>query len=109
MKTLYFDIIGGISGDMIVSSLLNITGDLEYLKQELKKIDLDRYDLRLSKCQSGHISSHRFLVRDLAKKKRVFQLDAIKSKINTIPNVTNRIFRVIRHRLQRITTSLCTV
>ncbi|MFC1645799.1 nickel insertion protein [Candidatus Omnitrophota bacterium] len=85
MRYLYFDMIGGISGDMIVSSLLDIIGGggFEHLKKELKKIDLDNYDLKLSKCQSGHISSHRFIVLDLDKEKRVFQLDSIIDKINS--------------------------
>lgn len=83
MKSLYFDLIGGISGDMIVSSLLDVTGGFEYLKKELKKIDLDNYNLKLSKCQSGHISSHRFIVLDLAGEKRVFQLNSIKDKVSS--------------------------
>ncbi|MFC1708882.1 nickel insertion protein [Candidatus Omnitrophota bacterium] len=82
MKSLYFDLIGGISGDMIVASLIDVTGGFDYLKKELKRIDLDKYSLKLSKCQSGHISSHRFIVEDLTEEKRVFQLDAIKNKIN---------------------------
>ncbi len=81
MKYLYFDLVGGISGDMIAASLLDITRGFEYLREELKKIDLDKYTLELSQCQSGHISAHRFIVCDIAKEKRVFQLDSIKSKI----------------------------
>jgi uncharacterized protein (DUF111 family) len=73
--------IGGISGDMIVAGLLEATGDLEYLRKELKKIDLDEYRLSLTKCQSGHISSHRFGVQDLAAEKRVFQFDSITDKV----------------------------
>ncbi|MBL7130608.1 MAG: LarC family nickel insertion protein [Candidatus Omnitrophica bacterium] len=81
MRYLYFDLIGGISGDMIVASLLDITGDFNYLRNELKKINLGEYKLRYSRCQSGHIKAHRFIVEDLAKGKRVFQFNAIKNKI----------------------------
>jgi len=81
MKYLYFDLVGGISGDMIVASLLDITKGFTYLKKELKKINLKQYKIMLVKCQSGHINSHRFVVQDLAKNKRVFQLSSINNKI----------------------------
>lgn len=81
MRYLYFDLIGGISGDMIAAGLLDITQDLNYLKNELKKISLDGYSIDYAKRQSGHISAHNFSVKDLSKKKRVFQIDFIKNKV----------------------------
>lgn len=97
MNHLYFDLIGGISGDMIVAGLLDVTDGLDYLKKELKKIDIDNYNLELFKCHSGHISSHRFIIDDLSREKRVFQLDSIKSKINNSglnQSIKNNIIRV---------------
>ena len=37
MKTLYFDLIGGVSGDMVVASLLDLGGNSNYLRRELQK------------------------------------------------------------------------
>jgi uncharacterized protein (TIGR00299 family) protein len=81
MKNLYFDLIGGISGDMIVASLLDIVKDLGYLKKELKKLKVKEYVIVFRKSQAGHISARRFIVNDLTRQKRVFQLDKIKNII----------------------------
>ncbi|MDD5005908.1 MAG: LarC family nickel insertion protein [Candidatus Omnitrophica bacterium] len=82
MKYLYFDLIDGISGDMIVASLLDLSGNFNYLKSELKKINLREYELKSFKCQAGHIKAFRFVVKDSARTKRVFQFKEIKNKIN---------------------------
>lgn len=82
MKYLYFDLIGGISGDMVVASLLDLAGDLRYLNKELKKINLGKYKIRSFKRQSGHVRASCFEVEDLAEKKRVFQFGEIKNKVN---------------------------
>ena len=81
MEYLYFDLIDGISGDMIVASLLDISKDFNYLKKELKKINLKEYEIKNFRCQSAHIRASRFAVKDLAKKRRVFQINTIKNKI----------------------------
>ncbi|NQU19031.1 DUF111 family protein, partial [bacterium] len=81
MRYLYFDLIDGISGDMIVASLLDISKDFNYLKRELKKINLKEYEIKNFRSQSAHIRASRFVVKDLAKKRRVFQINTIKNKI----------------------------
>ena len=43
MKYLYFDLVSGISGDMTVASLLELTNGFSYLNNELKKINLKGY------------------------------------------------------------------
>jgi uncharacterized protein (DUF111 family) len=82
MRYLYFDLIGGISGDMIAASLLDLTGDVTYLKNELKKINLKGYRVKSFKRQSGHIQPLRFTVEDLVKGKRIFQFNEIKNIVN---------------------------
>lgn len=82
MKHLYFDLASGISGDMIVASLLDLAGDFAYLNKELKKINLKEYSVKISKRQAGHIKANFFEVLDLAKRKRIFQFNEIKNKIN---------------------------
>ncbi len=49
MKILYFDCSSGISGNMILGSLLEIVGDENYLLDELKKLKLDGYKIEISK------------------------------------------------------------
>ncbi|MBQ3281870.1 MAG: nickel pincer cofactor biosynthesis protein LarC [Eubacterium sp.] len=49
MKTLYFDCASGISGNMALGALLEITGDEEYLVSELRKLNIDGYSINISK------------------------------------------------------------
>ena len=83
MRYLYFDLVSGISGDMIVASLLDLSGNFDYLRKELKKINLGEYEINNSRRKSGHIKASHFEVKDLLKKKRVFQINAIRNKISS--------------------------
>lgn len=49
MKILYFDCSSGISGNMTLGALLEVLGDKDYLIGELKKLNIDEYDLEISK------------------------------------------------------------
>lgn len=49
MKILYFDCSSGISGNMTLGALLEITGDTSYLINELKKLNVDGYSIEISK------------------------------------------------------------
>lgn len=49
MKTLYFDCSSGISGNMTLGALLEIVGDSDYLISELKKLNIDEYEINISK------------------------------------------------------------
>ena len=49
MKALYFDCSSGISGNMVLGSLLEIVGDEEYLLKELKKLNVEGYKIEISK------------------------------------------------------------
>ncbi len=49
MKTLYFDCSSGISGNMTLGALLEIVGDNDYLINELKKLNIDEYEINISK------------------------------------------------------------
>ena len=60
MKYLYFDLIGGISGDMTVGALLDLGVDFEHLKRELKKIKVRGYSLKKSRVQRGHVKATKF-------------------------------------------------
>ena len=49
MKVLYFDCSSGISGNMTLGALTEIVGDENYLINELKKLNIDGYKIKVSK------------------------------------------------------------
>lgn len=56
MKALYFDCSSGISGNMTLGALLEITGEQEYLFEELKKLKVDGYHMHISKAIKNGIT-----------------------------------------------------
>jgi uncharacterized protein (TIGR00299 family) protein len=60
MKTLYLDIFSGISGDMLISALLDLGADFRELERELKKLRLDGYHLHIKRGQKSQISGVKF-------------------------------------------------
>jgi uncharacterized protein (TIGR00299 family) protein len=49
MRVLYFDAFSGVSGDMTVGALLDLGVDFEHLKNELRKLPLQGYEIRASR------------------------------------------------------------
>ena len=62
MKIAYGDLIGGVSGDMFVSALLDLGLPLNILKSELKKIARLKYKLEVTKKTVHGIRATRFRV-----------------------------------------------
>ncbi|HSE90217.1 MAG TPA: nickel pincer cofactor biosynthesis protein LarC [Candidatus Binatia bacterium] len=62
MKIAYGDLIGGISGDMLVGAMLDLGLPLTRLKAELKKVPTLRYTLSVSKKTVHSIRATRFHV-----------------------------------------------
>jgi pyridinium-3,5-bisthiocarboxylic acid mononucleotide nickel chelatase len=60
MKTLYFDCFSGISGDMTIGALLDLGLDFEYLKTELKKLPVERYELKARRVVRSNLSAMKF-------------------------------------------------
>ena len=46
MKTLYFDCIAGVSGDMILGALIDAGLDADWLRSELSKLPISGWELR---------------------------------------------------------------
>nr|WP_027445234.1 nickel insertion protein [Pontibacillus marinus] len=61
MKALYLDCFSGISGDMTIGALLDLGGDLDLLKEELKKLNIDEeYDIESNKVVKTGVSATKF-------------------------------------------------
>lgn len=56
MRVLYFDCSSGISGNMTLGALLEVTGDEQGFLTELKKLKLDEYEIIIEKKENHGIS-----------------------------------------------------
>lgn len=57
MKTLYFDVMSGASGDMILSSLVDIGVPIAYLRRELAKLKIPGFSFDVEKQKRSGISA----------------------------------------------------
>jgi uncharacterized protein (TIGR00299 family) protein len=60
MKTLYLDLIGGISGDMFLGALIDVGVDAGRLEKELRKLRVEGYHLHVARGQKGNIAGVKF-------------------------------------------------
>jgi uncharacterized protein (TIGR00299 family) protein len=60
MKTLYLDLISGLSGDMFLGALLDLGVDFKQLERELGKLALGGYHLHATRRQKGSIEGVKF-------------------------------------------------
>lgn len=61
-RILYLDCFSGISGDMMLGALIDLGVDLQYIKNELKNLDIGGYELKSSKVKINAICATRFQV-----------------------------------------------
>lgn len=59
MKVLYYDCFSGISGDMNLAAMIDLGVEKEYLINELKKLGLNEYEIKVSKDNRKGISGTR--------------------------------------------------
>ncbi|MGH8003376.1 MAG: nickel pincer cofactor biosynthesis protein LarC [Limisphaerales bacterium] len=57
MKILYFDLVGGASGDMILGALVDLGLPLEHLQNEWKKLGLPGWKVEMEKTERHHIGA----------------------------------------------------
>ena len=67
MKMLYFDCFSGISGDMIIGAFIDLGLDTDFLKKELKKLNLKNYKIEAKKIVKGGISATKFDIVEVHK------------------------------------------
>jgi pyridinium-3,5-bisthiocarboxylic acid mononucleotide nickel chelatase len=58
MRTLYFDVVSGASGDMILSSLIDLGVPLEYLRTELAKLSIPGLSIDVEQQKRSGISAN---------------------------------------------------
>lgn len=56
MRTLYYDCFAGISGDMNIGAMIDLGVDVNYLKNELAKLNIEGFHLEIEKAQRRGIS-----------------------------------------------------
>ena len=61
-RILYIDCFSGISGDMMAGALCDLGLDLDFLRNELKKIDIAGYEIDCKKIKVGSIITKKFSV-----------------------------------------------
>jgi len=57
MVVAYFDCYSGVAGDMILGALIDLGVDENYLKKELKKLDLSGYSFDVKKIKKGNLKA----------------------------------------------------
>src|SRR5208283_4953106 len=60
MKTLYLDLISGISGDMFIAALIDVGVDARQLEQELRKLRLEGYHLHVTRGRKASLEGVKF-------------------------------------------------
>ncbi len=100
MKSLYFDLVGGISGDMAVAALLDLGVSFKFLKSELLKIRIKNYVLKKSHAQRGHVKAVKFDCRVRVEKNHTYnQIIGLigDSKLdNKIKENFKKVYRVLK-------------
>ena len=62
MKILYYDCFSGISGDMNLGAMMDLGVDQSYLIEQLKKVNIDSYEIKISREKRRGIAGTRFEV-----------------------------------------------
>jgi uncharacterized protein (TIGR00299 family) protein len=79
MKVLYLDCRGGVSGDMVLAALVNLTDGRETLERGLKGLGLDCFGLSYPKRRRGGIEASGVLVEAEPDARRFDNLEAVLS------------------------------
>ena len=62
-KILYIDCFSGISGDMMLGALIDLGIDFNFLKEELKKIKIEGFEIECIKVKKSGIAASKFEVK----------------------------------------------
>ncbi len=95
MKTVYFDLLGGVSGDMTVAAFIDMGVSLDCVRRGLAKIALDGYAVKIHRVQRGHGDALRFDV--VVRREKNFSYQEIMRLIKT-----SRLARGVQERMVKI-------
>lgn len=86
MKILYFDLVNGVSGDMILGALFDLGLDYALWKREIDKLNLSGFEIEINKKEKNGISGTDFYIKIFDKKTERKGVDLIniveKSKLS---------------------------
>ncbi|MBI2652244.1 nickel pincer cofactor biosynthesis protein LarC [Candidatus Woesearchaeota archaeon] len=101
MKTAYFDCFSGISGDMIIGALIDLGLDFNYLKKELKRLNLKGYKIEAKKIIKNGIGAVKFDVIAKNKHDKERNLKEINEIINNsrLDNEAKNTLKKIFHKI----------
>jgi uncharacterized protein (TIGR00299 family) protein len=96
MKTAYFDCIAGASGDMLLGSLIDAGLPVSSLEEELAKLHLDDFQLKITKVSKNGFGATKVdvQVRDDAPERRLRDLRKIVEDSDVAPSVQQRALRI---------------
>lgn len=97
MKTLFFDVVSGASGDMILSSLIDIGVPLDYLRTQFAKLAIPGFTIDIEKQKrSGITASHLKLSWDSPKVYRhIYQIQSLIESAQFAKRVVDRCNKVL--------------
>lgn len=97
----YFDCFSGISGDMILGALFDLGFDVNDLKNELKKLNIDNYEIKVYKINKQGISATKV---DIYYKNEVKSLKSILNMIekSSLDDDIRRLLKQIFFRLGKV-------
>lgn len=95
MKTVYFDLLGGVSGDMTVAAFIDMGVSLAHVRRGLGKIALDGYGVKTHRVRRGHGDALRFDVN--VRREKNFSYQEIMRLIKT-----SRLGRGIQERMVKV-------
>ena len=100
MKIAYFDCFSGISGDMILGSLIDAGADFSEIEKDLSKLNLKNYNLYIKQVQKNGITGTKFDV-DISDDKHSRNFKDIKDLIEKsslevdVKNISIKIFQTL--------------
>jgi len=100
VRRLYFDCFSGISGDMILGSLLDAGLDINELRESLRLVPLDGYELHAEKTVRRNLSATSFFVdvsENHVKQRGLRQIEELLDRSSLPPDIVAKAKNIFSH------------